>query len=405
MKTIFIFAYYSYKDPVFQSAVLPYFENFPDKEKFRFILLTFEQDQYKVTASERAEIKDEFTQDHIIWHQTKWHSGRFKQIKKIFDFCWSLILSTILVIRYNPRFIYSEGFPGAIISHYLCKITGRKHIVHTFEPHADYMIESGVWQEKDWEAKLIKKTQLQIAQNSHAILTGTQKLIDKYEHLCPNTLFYRVPSCVDSDLFQFDPHTRKRNRSAWGISHETLLLVYLGKFGGMYWQEELFDFFDIIKATLGRPAQLLIVSKDDPSPFKHRIDDTVIWISATKKEVPGLLSSADFGICGIHNIPSRRYSSPIKNGEYWACGLPVVVPFGMSDDFLMTREKGIGIIIEDTSVSSLKKASFEIKKWISSNDSEEVRKRCRNFALEDRSVAKYKKLYLQIFNGDTPHKT
>jgi len=160
MKTIFIFAYYSYKDPVFQSAVLPYFTDFPEKEKFRFVLLTFEQRQHRLSAQAQKKIKEELKHHRIFWQHAYWHSGRFKPLKKAFDFLWGITLSIYLILRNNADIIYSEGFPGAIIGHYLSLLTGKKHIVHTFEPHADYMIESGIWSADSWEARLIKYHEL-----------------------------------------------------------------------------------------------------------------------------------------------------------------------------------------------------------------------------------------------------
>ena len=85
MKSILIFAYYGFKDPVFQSAVLPYFLNFPGKERYRFILLTFEHEKFALTPSEKEQITKELASNNIEWVQNKWRSGRFKPFKKLYD--------------------------------------------------------------------------------------------------------------------------------------------------------------------------------------------------------------------------------------------------------------------------------------------------------------------------------
>jgi hypothetical protein len=392
--TIFIFAYYSYKDPVFQSAVLPYFVDFPEKEKFKFILLTFEQEKYQLNKQEKEEIKQFLAQNNIHWHTKKWHSGHFKIFKKGYDFLVSMIFSLYLIVKFKPKFIYSEGFPGAIITHFLSKITGKKHIVHTFEPHADYMIESGVWEKTSWEARFIKKMELKIAQNAFAILTATNLYIEKFKPICPNTQFFRVPSCVDLELFQYAENQRIKKRKELDLSENDCLLVYLGKFGGMYWDEEVFDLFDYFKKNGNENYKLLIISKDNQLQFSHRLNEHIFWINADRNEVPSWLSASDLAICGIKNIRSRRFSSPIKNGEYWAMGLKVIILEGISDDYISAQELSIGYVLKNNSEIELRKILHTIE-----NNPESFHKSLisRDFIEKDRSIKQYKNLYFNLF--------
>jgi len=157
VRTVFIFAYYSYNDPVFQSAVLPYFRGLHKLEpRLRFVLLTFEQQQFKPSNAEIAAIKKELALENISWHHTNWHSGRFKILKKIYDIFQTLFISTFIILKYQVNIIYSEGFPGAVMGHWLAKLFGKKHIIHTFEPHTQYMIEAGVWSKNSWESQIIR---------------------------------------------------------------------------------------------------------------------------------------------------------------------------------------------------------------------------------------------------------
>ena len=82
-KTILIFAYYSYYDPVFQSAVLPYFKGLSKDKELEFILLTFEKGVYKVDETAFEELRQELKeQDNITWYRSTWRSGLFKLVKK-----------------------------------------------------------------------------------------------------------------------------------------------------------------------------------------------------------------------------------------------------------------------------------------------------------------------------------
>lgn len=84
--TVFILAYYSFRDPVFQSAVLPYFLNFPHRRGYEFVLLTFERAEYGTGPQERGRIREFLAGHEIRWFNVNWHSGRFKPIKKLYDF-------------------------------------------------------------------------------------------------------------------------------------------------------------------------------------------------------------------------------------------------------------------------------------------------------------------------------
>ena len=270
MNSIFIFAYYSYKDPIFQSAVLPYFTDFPEKESYRFVLLTFEQERYASSKNERDTIKKVLAEHNIVWFNTTWHSGRFKLLKKAFDFIYGMFLSLALIVRYKAKIIYSEGFFRAIFGHYLSKLTGAKHVVHTFEPHADYMVESGVWKKTDWEAKLLYHLQDTDGPRTSSIMTATDAMKARLlEIVSEKTTIHRVPSCVDLDHFRFSPKGRTDLRQTHNIDDNEIVLVYIGKFGGMYMEHELFDFFEACEAQANTFKYWIFTPDDQAQVHAH----------------------------------------------------------------------------------------------------------------------------------------
>jgi len=262
-KRLLIFAYYSFKDPVFQSAVLPYFINFPGKEQFEFVLLTFEQEAYKLANAEKAHIQNELKQHNIFWYARPWHSGRFKLFKKVYDLFAGIVEATRLAKKHKVSAIYSEGFPGGVIAHYISKLIKKPHIIHTFEPHTDYMVESGVWKKSDWEARTLRKYEGVVAKGAFAIMTATQAMIEKWETKT-KAQFYRVPSCVDLNHFYFKADERQRLRDKYGIAESELVFVYLGKLGGMYMEQELFDFFKVVYQHMDnhRSVRFMILSTE-----------------------------------------------------------------------------------------------------------------------------------------------
>lgn len=347
MRTIFVFAYYSYKDPVFQSAVLPYLKMVKQKG-LRFVLLTWEQKEYQLTSSEVSQFEEDLQNDHIIWHRTQWHSGRLKLLKKVYDFTKGLFVSLYFIIKYKVHKIYSEGFPGAVIGHYLSKITGRKHIIHTFEPHADYMREAGVWSSKSWEYRLLKKLEIPIANQCEHIITATDAYKEELIERGATSNIWTIPSCIDFNQYQFNLGSRNEIRKELGISANQIVIIYVGKIGGMYMEEEIFDFFSYCLTLDEAIFEFLLLTNAEEQLIRKYCASRQIpkkkihFLFVNKQKVPGYLSAADIGFCGIRPIPSRKYSSPIKNGEYWACGLPVLIPVGIAKDDLLAERHHIG---------------------------------------------------------------
>ncbi len=403
MKGVLIFAYYSFKDPVFQSAVLPYFQGL--KTSTNFVLLTFEKDHLAPSEPEISEISELLSKDNIKWYRLKWHSGRLKFFKKIFDLTWGVLRAIYLINKHRLRAIYSEGFPGAVIGYFVCKLTGLPHLVHTFEPHVDYMLEASVWQPKDWEARLLKYYQPKVAAAASHIFTATQGMVDLLQTQGVSAKITRLPSCVDPGFYFFDQTKRNQIRNKLRIQNE-LVILYMGKFGGMYMDEEMFNFFRRFEEKGGDSCRFIILTPEPIEDIQQKVLKTAINVgyytvtNASREEVPGYLSAADFGLTAVRQFPSKRYCSPIKDGEYWACELPILIFKGISDDFLLTEEKNLGFVLEDTSLGAYDQAIEQV--FVLHADQEYnklVRKKCREFVIEDRSIGYAREIYNDIFEN------
>ena len=73
------------------------------------------------------------------------------------------------------------------------------------------------------------------------------------------------------------------------------------------------------------------------------------------------LSLADFAINPVKPVPTKRFCTSIKDGEYWACGLPVIIPSNISDDSLIIEDNNIGYVLKDLSDHEYRYAILKIK--------------------------------------------
>lgn len=228
-------------------------------------------------------------------------------------------------------------------------------VVESFEPHGISMVESGVWSFADpryWIEAFFENRQKQRAK---AIVTVSnhyrEKLID--EGLTPENVFC-VPCCVSLADFSFNASKREKIRLELQIAAATRVGIYVGKFGGIYYEKESFDLYRQA-FNYFTDFHLIILTADDHETVAQGLRSRNIDLSkvtirkAPHLEVGHYLSASDFAFCTIKPVPSRLYCSPIKNGEYWANGLPVLVENGIGDDSEIISNEGGGVIIDMSS--------------------------------------------------------
>lgn len=225
------------------------------------------------------------------------------------------------------------------------------YIVESFEPHADYMLEADIWNrwgikyqlQHYWEEKQKKQASflLPVAENYR------QQLIKEG---LPAEQVITAPCCIRLGQFACSQAGRKAIRQQLGLG-DAITAIYVGKFGGVYYDEEAFfifrqafDQFPGMKMILltPEPAQLVVNKLKNAGISPEQVFIRFIQ----HHEVSDYLSAADFAFSTIRPSPSRKYCSAIKNGEYWANGLPIVLTTGVGDDDRILVEAKAGAVYD-----------------------------------------------------------
>ena len=258
------------------------------------------------------------------------------------------------ICRGNPiDLILCRSALAGAFGHYLGALFHIPYIVESFEPHAGYMVESGVWKWYDLRT---------IVQRYHE---AQQKGTARY--LCPVSNHYAaklmeegidsarvrvLPCCVDTDQFRFDESKRMAIRARLDIPANSLVGIYVGKFGGIYYYEEAFKLYKSAFDFFGPSFRLILLSGHPPGEVNALMNrysipaEKVILLAVLHDTVNEYMSASDFAFCTIKPAPSRIYCSPIKNAEYWANGLPVLLEAGIGDDSDIVAQEGGGHIID-----------------------------------------------------------
>nr|WP_255710117.1 glycosyltransferase [Pontibacter harenae] len=129
--------------------------------------------------------------------------------------------------------------------------------------------------------------------------------------------------------------------------------------------------------------------------LQHSIEQSKVYVAAVPHhEVPAYLSAADFAFATYKPGPSKKYLSPVKIGEYWANGLPVLLTEGVGDDSDIIKNEGGGAVFNLTEEGSLEKALDKIQQILKDTNH---RQEIPNLARKYRSPDKIKEAYEYFF--------
>ncbi len=371
--------YWGLEDGLTHSTVLPHLKILSENKTISNIhLITVERDS--------NELKTELL-SKVIHHPIRSANFPLNIINKISDFF--IIKSKLREIHKTVKFdlIQCKGALAGTFGYHLHKWSKIPFCVESFEPHADYMLHSGVWGrfdpryifQKHWEQK----------QRTHArMLMPVSHNYKKYlvEIGLPSDSVLVMPCAVDLNSFRFSPTKRINTRENLGIKTGNIVGIYVGKFGGIYMNDDAFTLFERMFQLI--PSFHLIILTPDPyhakkSALEKGLDISKTYIAkVTHDVVSEYLSASDIAISTIKPDPIRMFCSPVKNGEYWANGLPILLPDNIGDDSQIIKETGYGAIFDpsrpDDGVMRILEISHEPREHLSKKIAQ-LAKENRNF--------------------------
>jgi glycosyltransferase involved in cell wall biosynthesis len=128
-------------------------------------------------------------------------------------------------------------------------------------------------------------------------------------------------------------------------------------------------------------------------------EDRFSVLSVPARLVPSYLAAADAGMSFIKRCVSKIASSPTKNAEYLACGLPLIINAGIGDSDALINEWKAGVLLEDFTDAEYARTQTLIEAIAAQPD---VRKSVRAvaervFDLQTVGVERYAALYERVY--------
>ncbi len=397
MKNILVVTYWDFNDPLIQTYTLPYLRVI-DKVchgKCNIHLVTFNQSQIDLRS------KKYFSPVFFKYHSNK--------ILASLSLLTTFIRLIFFIKKNKIEFIHAWCTPAGSLSHLLSKFTGKPLILDSFEPHAESMAENGTWKRGSLTFKLLfrfEKLQLKQAKHIIGLTASTSNYIKEAYQLEPQNIHLK-PSCVDiSDFSIYTTAQREELRRSHSILPEQIVGIYVGKFGGIYLNEEIYQIFKCCSLQWKSNFKLIILTPNDEvevlEKLKHYdLDKHIVALKkANKEEVIRYLNLADFALNPVMPVPSKRYCTSIKDGEYWACGLPVIITKDISDDSDIIEDNNIGAVIHALDETHYAGAVLKIDSLLTKNKNGELSEKIKMICTRYRSFTLAENIYKEIYLND-----
>lgn len=401
IKNILIITYWNFTDPLIQAYTLPYLKIISKYNSGgKIILVTLEKN--KISPSEQEAINT-VLKDYSITLKT--FSYHHFGLMAFFSWFCNFLSLLYLILNNKINYIHAWCTPAGMVGYLLSAITGKGLNIDSYEPHAEAMVENGSWRRKGMAFRILflfEKLQTKRAKNLIATTEG-MKLYSRDKYGSSRAVFFVKPACVD--LNSFSSKNLKNPLLLKELSLEDKIIgVYAGKFGGIYLEKEVFDLIKVAADFWRNKFRMLILTSHSEEYIHNMARNSGVDLSClickfvSHKEIPDYMGLADFGITPVKPVKTKRYCTPIKNGEYWALGIPVIITKDISDDSEIIRKYQIGSVLEELNQENYLKAIKEINDLIINNSRIDLYHKIRPIAEKHRNFEIAEKIYRSIYS-------
>ncbi len=398
LDTVYI-TYWSLLDPLCQSQSLPYLLALA-RDGYKVGLITFEQPRWRMTQDESEAKRRELAGQGIDWHPIRYHK-RPPLLSTLYDIGVGSLVATRLAKRSHASVVHGRASVPGAIAVLVAKLAGTRLFVDADGPLSQEYVDAGVWKEGSLGHRLTawgERRAIELA-DVVAVLTSYRKReVAPWSHEAP---VYILPCAVDLKRFRPVSEGREEIREALGLTGT--VFVYAGKAGGWYDTEEMVAFVAAAKEVFD-PLTLLVLTGDDPAVFAglcERAGVPLVSRAVPPAEMPAYLSSADVGLCFLRPFSSKLACSPIKLGEYLACGLPVASTSGCGDYDSLIQSEAIGVVVQNGERDAYRQAARDLGEMLKDP---EIKERCRDatrrwLGLDEVVVPRYREIYQALIGS------
>jgi len=395
-------------DPLGQSQVIPYLSGL-SKLGYSFSLISCEKkENYAANKDKIAQL--------LKANNIDWHPLQYTKKPPVFSTLYDVYKIKKLAIRLHQKqpfsIVHCRSYIAALVGLQLQKKYALKFIFDMRGFWANERIDGNIWKLEHPIYKTIfnyfKKKEIQFLEHADYTISLTHNAkqeIHSWNTIQNNPVKIQViPCCVDLNLFNkknIDIHRLQQLQLSLSISETDYILLYLGSIGTWYMLDEMMEFFSVLKKQIPN-AKFLFVTKEEHERIyttaeKYGVKETIIIRPGNREEIPYLISLSQASLFFILPSYSKKASSPTKQGEIMAMGIPIFCNTNVGDTDKVVSDYKSGILIHEFNKESYTAA---IKKLNSTTFDEHaiVQGAADYFSLEN-GVKKYAEVYRAVLNS------
>jgi glycosyltransferase involved in cell wall biosynthesis len=355
-KQVLYLSYDGMTDPLGQSQVLPYLIGLT-KKGYRFSLISFEK-------KDRFEKHKEHIRSICEANNISWHPLPYSQKNPLFTTLYDVTKMKKLALKLHRdkkfSIVHCRSYIAAIVGLHFKQKLNVKFVFDMRGFWADERVDGKLWDLKkpiyNYVYKFFKKKERKYFEQSDYTISLTANAKTEIEswNLDPQPKIQIIPCCVDLKLFDPEQITHNQKdelKKVLGIDESAYVLGYIGSIGTWYMLPEMLDYFTQLKQVKPNALFLFVTNEKKETiinlAVEKGISQTDIIVNAClHQEVPLYTSLFDYSIFFIRPTYSKKASSPTKQGEIMAMGIPVVCNTGVGDTDLIVEKHQAGILID-----------------------------------------------------------
>ena len=395
-KNILVITYWGFNSPILQSYALPYIKILkknlmPGGRIFLFTLTPVKDNN----EANYQKIKSKFNNEGITLVNYTYSPFGLKMSAKFIAIFFALVT---LTLKNQISYIHCWCTPGGAIGYIVSLFTGKPLVLDSFEPHAQSMVETNTWKKNSAAFKILFNLEKLQLKRASFVICAAQGMIAYSQKVYGiiKTKYSVKPACVDLELFS---KKEKDFSLVPGIDQNSIVCVYVGKFGDIYLSQEVFNFFKIAHSYLGTNFKVLLLTNhadEEINMYCRNANlnrNVVLKYFVEHKNVPDYMSLGHFGICPVKPVPTKEFCTPIKNAEYWAMGLPVVITKNISTDSKLIDDNNIGYVLKELNDAEYLNAVKKIQELLQDNS---LDKKIRGIAEKYRNYSIAEQIYSSL---------
>lgn len=392
-------------DPLGQAQVIPYLIGL-SKNGYSFSLISCEKkENYNANKSKIEKI---LLDNNIQWHPIQ-YTKKPPILSTLYDVFKIKKLAISLHKKNNFSIVHCRSYIAAMVGLQLKQKLGIKFIFDMRGFWADERIDGKIWNINNPVYKTIytffKKKEIAFLENADYTISLTHNAkqeIHTWKSVKNNPVKIQViPCCADLNLFNknnIDTQRLQTYQTDLKINQTDFVLMYLGSIGTWYMLDEMMQFFKVLKDK-NKNAKFLFVTKDEHERIyavaeKYKVKDAILIRPGNREEIPYLISLCQYSIFFILPSYSKKASSPTKQGEIMAMGIPIICNTNVGDTDKVVRDYKSGILIDEFSNTAFNTALEEIDH--THFNTEAIINGAHDYFSLENGIAKYTEVYQSV---------